>query len=216
VLQEEGELLVKTARKTFFAALTEQQYDLTAHNVSVNLLERRGVFVRVARSLNGSWTNELEILGCIGYPLPTRELISATIDATVGCAVRLAAMNELKTRPLDKLLFEVSVLTEPVLIRVAKPIEYPQRIELGKDGLVVQHGLASGVILPQIAFENNYDEKDLLSECCFKAGLAFDAWLMSRDIAVYKFQAEVFRETAIDGKVIKYGPDIPNSFATGE
>ncbi len=206
ILQPEGEFLVKLARNTFVRSLTEPEY-ISLPSVVHNLQEKRGVFVRVARSPDASWTKKTEILGCLGYPFPSKELTQATIDSTVASAVRIAESNGFKIGRLDNLLFEVSVLTKPELLSVKKPTEYEDRIELGKDGLFVQYGFASGLILPQVAIERNYDEKDLLSECCSKAGLPNDSWLTLHDVDVYKFQAEIFRETCTDGKVVKFDLD---------
>jgi len=210
MLHREGEFLVKLARHTFVTLLTQVELDPLPADIPANLREKHGVFVRIARSQGTPWTKDLEILGCFGYPIPMRELVLATIDSTVGCAVRIVALNAFRTDQLDNLLFEVSVLTKPELLKVRTGTEYPKRIRLGKDGLFVQVGFASGLILPQVSIESNYDERDLLSECCFKAGLPFDSWLTWRDIDVYKFQAEIFRETGTDGRVIKFDPDTEN------
>jgi AMMECR1 domain-containing protein len=74
--------------------------------------------------------------------------------------------------------------------------------------------LASGLILPQVSIEENYDEKDLLSECCLKAGLPSDSWLTLHDIDVYRFQAEIFRETGTNGKVVKFEPNVSKACET--
>lgn len=107
---------------------------------------------------------------------------------------------------LQHVLFEVSVLSEPELLEVGKPVEYPGRIGLRTDGLIVEYGFASGLILPQVAIENNYDTNDLLCECCVRAGLPSSSWLTLSGIRVYKFQAEVFRERESAGDVIEFIP----------
>jgi uncharacterized protein (TIGR00296 family) len=214
MLQQEGEFLVKLSRNAFVMTLTEVERVPVPPDVPADLWERHGVFVRVARSASIPWTKDMEILGCFGYPFPLRELVLATIDSMVACAVRIAASNAFKTSRLDNLLFEVSVLTRPELLTVRKATEYPKRIVLGKDGLIVQRGLASGLILPQVSIEENYDEKDLLSECCLKAGLPSDSWLTLHDIDVYRFQAEIFRETGTNGKVVKFEPNVSKACET--
>jgi len=188
MLEKEGEFLVKTARNAFVTFLTKVERSPLPPDVPRKLWEGQGVFVRVGRSQDMSWTSDMEILGCLGYPFPSRELILATMDSTIACAV--------------------SVITEPELMKGRTSTEYPKKIELGKDGLIIQYGFASGLILPQVSIEKHYDEKDLLSECCIKAGLPCDSWLTSPDIDIYKFQAEIFRETGIDGKVVKFDPKV--------
>lgn len=200
--------MVKLARMAFVTFLTKVERARLPPDLTERLWERHGVFVRVARSQDMSWTRGIEILGCMGYAFPSRELVLATVDSMVGCAVRIAASNAFKIGRLDNLLFEVGVLTKPELLNVGIGTEYAKRIELGKDGLIVQYGFATGLILPQVSIENNYDERDLLSECCIKAGLPPDSWLTFPDIDICKFQAEIFRETGIDGKVLKFDPDV--------
>jgi uncharacterized protein (TIGR00296 family) len=208
MLEQEGQFLVKTARNTFITFLTKLERLPLPQVALGELWERRGVFVRVGRSQEMLWTGGMEILCCLGYPFPSRELIRATVDSTIACAVRVAASRAFKTGQLDNLLFEVSVLTKPELLNVRMTTEYAKRIERGKDGLLVQYGFATGLVLPQVSIENNYDEKDSLSECCVKAGLAPDSWLTFPDIGIYKFQDEIFRETGTEGAVVRFDSDI--------
>jgi uncharacterized protein (TIGR00296 family) len=95
---------------------------------------------------------------------------------------------------MQRLIFEVSVLTEPELLKVETPADYPKRIDARRDGLLVKYGFTSGVILPQVAVENDYDQNDLLCECCVKSGLPSSSWLTLSSMQVYRFQDEVYRE----------------------
>ncbi len=207
MLDQEGEFLVKTARNTFVTFLTNIERLPLPKDVLGKLRERRGVFIRVGRSQEMACTRRMETLCCLGYPFPSRELIQATMDSTIACAVRLAASKTFNTGRFDNLLFEVSVLTKPELVNVGIATDYAKRIEPGKHGLIVQYGFATGLILPQVSIENNYDEKDSLSECCIKAGLPPDSWLTFPNIDIYKFQAEIFRETGTDGTVVRFDSD---------
>jgi uncharacterized protein (TIGR00296 family) len=147
----------------------------------------------------------------LGYPRPSCELATATIDSAVACAVRANLSRSLNHHDEKHLLFEVSVLTDPELIRITKPIDYPKNIELGQDGLLIEQAFASALILPQIALESNYNKTDLFSECCMNAGLLSDSWLTSTRIKIYKFQTEIFREVGADRNVTKIGTGISAS-----
>jgi uncharacterized protein (TIGR00296 family) len=107
---------------------------------------------------------------------------------------------------MKNLFFEVSVLSEPELFKVGKPTEYPKKLDARRDGLIVEYGFANGLILPQISIENKYDENDLLCECSLRAGLPASSWLTMSSVRVYKFQAEIFRETESAGTVVKFAP----------
>lgn len=201
----EGELLVRMAREAFERFLRFETHTLPSE-LPLNLQAKRGVFVRVRRSPDRSWGGQMETLACLGYAFPSRELAEAAADSAVACAAHIGVSTPSEVASLQHVLFEVSVLSEPELLQVGKPVEYPKRIGLRKDGLIVEYGFANGLILPQIAIENNYDENDLLCECCVRAGLRSSSWLTLPGIRVYKFQAEIFREEESAGDVIEFIP----------
>jgi len=68
-----------------------------------------------------------------------------------------------------------------------------EKIEIGKDGLIVQRGQRSGLLLPQVAVEHNMSKEEFLCCCCEKAGLYADEW-KNGNCEIYKFQAQVFSE----------------------
>jgi uncharacterized protein (TIGR00296 family) len=198
----EGELLVRLARKAFNTALEFRNPQIPTE-LPNSLREKRGVFVRIGRSPDFQWNSETETLACLGYATSSRELIETTIDSAVACAVRIVRLPSFEISQLRNLLLEISVLTSPQLMMVASPAEYVKIIEPGVEGLIVEYGLATGLILPQVTAEKNYDEIALLGECCMKAGLPSDSWLKLSGIRIYRFQAEVFRETGPDGNAVK-------------
>lgn len=198
----EGDLLVRLARKAFNTALEFRNPQIPTE-LPNSLREKRGAFVRIGRSLNFQWNGQTETLACLGYATSSRELIQATIDSAVACAVRIVGLPSFEISQLRNLLLEISVLTSPKLMMVTSRAEYVKIIEPGVDGLIVEYGLATGLILPQVAAEKNYDEIALLGECCMKAGLPSDSWLKLSGIRIYRFQAEVFRETGPDGNAVK-------------
>jgi uncharacterized protein (TIGR00296 family) len=201
----ESELLVKIAREAFERSLKFETPTLPSE-LPLNLHAKRGVFVRIRRSRDRFWGGQMETLACLGYAFPSQELANAAADSAVACAAHIGMSTSLEGASLQNVLFEVSVLSEPELLDVGKPIEYPKRISLRKDGLIVEYGFANGLILPQIAIENNYDENDLLCECCVRAGLPSSSWLSLSGIKVYKFRAEVFREKESAGDVFEFIP----------
>ncbi|HEY6148124.1 MAG TPA: AmmeMemoRadiSam system protein A, partial [Thermoanaerobaculia bacterium] len=87
---------------------------------------------------------------------------------------------------------EISVLTPP------QPVADVEEIEVGRDGLILEVGGRSGLLLPQVAVEWDFDRERFLREVSRKAGLFDDAW---RDPAakLWRFQAEVFSEGETPG-----------------
>ena len=89
-----------------------------------------------------------------------------------------------------------------MLIEVKNPREYPEKIEVGKDGLIIENGPWKGLLLPQVAVEFKWDAREFLENLCLKAGLTPDCWL-DRNARIWKFQAEIFAEEEPNGKVVK-------------
>jgi len=103
---------------------------------------------------------------------------------------------------LGNCTIEISVLTVPEIVKVSDPKEYPTKIKVGKDGLIMEYGYYSGLLLPTVPVEQKWDEEDFLSQTCYKAGLPLDMWL-SPKVRIYKFQSQVFKEEKPNGKVIE-------------
>ena len=141
--------------------------------------EPRGLFVTLR--LRG------ELRGCIGTLAPDGDLSRMVPKFALMAAFgdpRFPALSEAELPEID---IEISVLTAPV------PLEDPQAIEIGRDGLILEARGRSGLLLPQVATEWGFDRERFLAEISRKAGLPPDAW---RDpgAGLWVFQAEVFSE----------------------
>jgi len=194
----EGEFLVKLARKAVEENLKNGKIINPPENVSPNLLEKRGVFVTINSILNG----KKSLRGCIGFPYPVYPLVRAVVEAAVESATRDPRFPPMTMRELDHVVFEVSVLTEPELIKVESPSEYPSKIKIGEDGLIVERGFYKGLLLPQVPVEWGWDEEEFLCQCCMKAGLSPDCWVL-KGTKIYKFQCVIFEETKPNGPIVR-------------
>lgn len=188
--------MVEIARKAVEEYLKTKKHIRAPESLSKNLLQPCGVFVTINRLENG----EKKLRGCIGYPYPTTPLVQAVIDSAINAATQDPRFRPLSQGELDKLVFEVSVLTPPQMVEVKKPKEYPAQIKVGEDGLIVERGMYKGLLLPQVPVEWEWDEEEFLCQCCVKAGLSPDYWLIE-GTRIYKFQATVFEEEKPRGEV---------------
>ena len=145
-------------------------------------------------------TKQGMLRGCIGYPYPESQLGTAIIDSAISAATRDPRFPPIRSSEMDDIVVEISVLTQPELIDVP-PQKLPEVIEIGVHGLIVKKGFYQGLLLPQVAPENDFDAIDFLNHTCLKAGLAPDAWLTGAD--VYWFKGQIFKETAPRGDVIE-------------
>lgn len=156
------------------------------------LKNHRGVFVTLTNT-DGS------LRGCIGVPYPVEPLGEAVVHAAVGAATRDPRFPRVTAAELDSLTVEVSALTAPEALQ-CNPVDLPDHVRVGADGLIVTGLGRSGLLLPQVATEMGLTPDDFLSLTCEKAGLLPDAWL-TPDVEVKRFQAEVFAEATPRGVV---------------
>ena len=193
---QEGKFLIHLARNTVKTYLETGKTVKAPENTPKKLFEQCGVFVTINSLENG----EKKLRGCIGYPYPTSPLVEAVIDSAVSAATRDPRFYPLSLSELDKVVFEVSVLTPPEEVEVGNPKEYLAKIKVGEDGLIVEKGGYKGLLLPQVPVEWEWCEEEFLCQCCVKAGLPPDSWLIE-GTKIYKFQALVFEEETPQGEV---------------
>lgn len=191
----EGKKLVLLARKNIENYLKYRK-NIEIQEIPDSFRDKRGVFVTLH-------TYPLKNLrGCIGYPEPIMPLIDALLDASVSSATRDPRFPRVRIEEMKNIVVEVTVLTPPELVKVENPSQYPSKIEIGKDGLIIELGFRKGLLLPQVAVEEHWNEEDFLSHTCWKAGLPLDCWLDKRAM-IYKFQGQIFSEIKPEGEIIE-------------
>ncbi len=76
-------------------------------------------------------------------------------------------------------------------IELVKDIE---EIKVGRDGLVIENQTSSGILLPQVPIEWNWDRATFLQQVSLKAGLSKNGWKDPQS-ELFRFQAEIFSES---------------------
>jgi len=193
---DEGKFLVEFARKAVEEYLKIRKKISVPKGIPEKLLQPCGVFV----TINSVTDGERELRGCIGYPYPTEPLAQAIIESAISSATQDPRFYPLSLSELGKVVFEISVLTPPQLIEAKKSSEYLSEVKVGKDGLIVERGMFKGLLLPQVPVEWNWDCEEFLCQCCIKAGMPSDNWLLD-GTRIYKFQAIIFEEEKPRGEV---------------
>jgi len=189
---DDGKYLIRLARSSIESYFARKE-PARAEGAPSHLREKRGVFVTLE-----SFPDH-ELRGCIGYPEPVKELARAVAECAVSSAVGDPRFPPMKAGELKDVVVEISVLTVPELMRVSGPREYPNKIKVGVDGLIIECGGYSGLLLPQVPVEWKWNETEFLSHVCEKAGLPVDFWLQ-RGAKLYKFQAQIFSEVSPNGE----------------
>jgi len=190
---EEGKKLVFFARKNIESYLNTMK-NIEAKDIPDSFQANCGVFVTLHTYPN------YNLRGCIGYPEPVLPLIDALLDASVSSATRDPRFPKVRPDELKNLVIEVTVLTPPELIKVGSTDEYPSKVEVGRDGLIVESGYRKGLLLPQVPIEEKWDSEDFLCHTCQKAGLPLDCW-MEKNTKIYKFHGQIFSEAKPSGEV---------------
>ena len=182
--EKDGQYLINLAREAIEIYLDKQIKIDVPSECPKHLKENLGVFVTLNKNQN--------LRGCIGYPEPVIPLIQATINAAISAAVSDYRFPNLRSDELEDIQIELTVLTKPELIDTPKE-EYLDNIIIGEDGLIVEMGFSRGLLLPQVATENNMNAEEFLSHTCLKAGLSPNSWIED-DIKLYKFHGQIFHE----------------------
>ncbi len=183
ISKEQGKLLLKLARDAIAAHFTQKEPNIAEYKAKFN--QPSGVFVTLKK--NG------ELRGCIGYPLPIYPLWQAVMKAAVAAAFQDPRFLPLKEDELNEIKVEVSVLSQPELIKADTPKDFFKQIKIGEHGLIIEYRFNSGLLLPQVATEYNWDAATFLRHLCLKAGLPEYAW-KEKGVKIYRFTAQVFSE----------------------
>ena len=183
----DGVVLVKTARKAVTEFLSNGNRMKLESDLEEKFSFNSGVFV----TLN----NPDGLRGCIGFPMPEKKLSHAIIEGAIAAATEDPRFPSVKTNELNDIVFEVTVLTPPVEIDVSDPMEYLEKIKVGRDGLIIRHSFSSGLLLPQVPVEYGWNVEEFLQHTCEKAGLEKDTW-KNEKVKIEKFEGIVYKERA--------------------
>jgi AmmeMemoRadiSam system protein A len=129
-----------------------------------------------------------DLRGCLG-----RVDVQAPLAETVAHLAAVVSDSDPRFAPvaageLPDISLQISVLTPEVVVQSI------EEIEIGRHGLIIEHGHRRGLLLPQVATEQGWDRETFLDHACRKASLPPDAWRRGARIMV--FEAQVFGEDA--------------------
>ena len=111
-----------------------------------------------------------ELRGCMGCVAADAPLWATVVSAAVAAASRDPRFRPVAEREIPALSIDVSVLGPSV------PLRDPSAFRPGIDGLIVERGGRSGLLLPEVATDHGWGAREMLETTCLKAGLPEDAW----------------------------------------
>jgi hypothetical protein len=174
---KEKKELLKIARQTIESFILKKEIPNFNIN-SKNLLKKRGVFVTIKE-------ND-KLRGCIGFTAPVFPLYQTVMRAAIFASTCDPRFPPLSPQEFPKIKIEISVLTP------LKKITNPNKIIIGKHGILISKKGRRGLLLPQVAIENNWDRIEFLNQTCYKAGLPRNCW--KKNAEIYIFEAIIFGE----------------------
>jgi len=181
---EQGKRLIRTAKNIIHSILLNSKFEIDPE-FKKEFSFKSGCFVTL--------TINRKLRGCIGYPEAIFPLWKSLIDSAKNAAFFDPRFDALKLDEFKDVKIEVSVISEPELIKVNEPKDYIDNIQIGKHGLIVENGNNKGLLLPQVATEWNWDAVSFLENCSLKAGLMKNSW-KEKSTKVYRFFGEIFSE----------------------
>jgi len=168
--------LLRLARESIASRFTREKVELPQEP---ELLEKRGVFVTLH--------SRGDLRGCIGFIKGYKSIAESVFEMARSAAFQDPRFPSLRESELPDIRIEISVLSEMI------PVEGIDELVIGRDGLYLQHPHGSGLLLPQVPLEWNWDLKTYLRHICLKAGLHDGAW-KDAGAKLFRFEAEVFGE----------------------
>ncbi len=191
----DGETLVRAARSSIELFLNSPRFENTMIERHIErFTEHRGVFVTIEHYPT------MSLRGCIGFPRPMGPLKELVVEAAIAAATEDPRFVPLSHHELKESVIEVSVLHQPELVSETTVRGRINAVKVGRDGLIIHYGFKSGLLLPVVPVEEKWGKEEFLRGVCAKAGLNEDSW-KKPDISLYKFTAQVFKESEPEGSV---------------
>lgn len=181
ITEEVKGVLLLAARAAIDSLFEESHPLIIDYNCYPLLLEKNiGAFVTL--------TANDQLRGCIGFI----DSMDQTLIDTVCNASKYAALNDPRFYPLTKEeLPEVNI--EISLLSPFTRIKNYEEIQVGVHGLLLKEGSKQGLLLPQVATENNFTLDQFLTAICQKAGVHSYLW-KTKKLDIKVFTAIVFSE----------------------
>ena len=178
----DGQKIIQLARDSIITKFSNSNPEVKGLD---HLTDTQGIFVTLHK--NG------ELRGCVGYIESEKSLKDSITEIARSAAFRDSRFDPVTVDEMKEIVLEVSILSIPAQIKITKPEDYIDFIKIGQHGLILQNGMHSGLLLPQVPIEQKWDEKEFLTYLGIKAGIGPDAW-KEKNTKIFAFEAQVFHE----------------------
>src|SRR5271157_347007 len=173
--QDVKTFLLKLARQNLEAAVKGGS-PVVPQNPPAITKENRGCFVTL--------TKHGELRGCIGYIEGIKPLYEAVIDNAKNAALEDPRFSAVTPDELSGIEVEVSVLTKPEPLPHTSPQDLLDKLEPGRDGIILSSGYHQSTFLPQV-WDQLPGKVDFLEHLSMKGGMPADGW-KTADVKRYR------------------------------
>ena len=184
------EFLLALARRSIrSAAANSPEAPPDEADLPPELAARRACFVTLTR--------EGALRGCVGNLSADCSLARAVWRNAAKAACNDPRFPPVAPEEVDRLRIEISVLTEPQVLRFESPEELIARLRPGRDGVVLRVGPKVATLLPQV-WSQLPAPHDFLQCLSRKAGCGDLGW-QAPEAVISVYQVEHFEEPAPRG-----------------
>jgi len=131
--------------------------------------------------------NKQQLRGCIGSVEAHRKLLDDLIYNAKSAAFNDPRFHPLKSDEFPNLTVEVSVLSEPEIVKYDDFDDLLSKLEVNVDGVILKHDVYQGTFLPQV-WEQLPSPKDFLEHLSVKAGA--NPSIYKKHPTIYKYKVE--------------------------
>ena len=174
---EQKQVLLAFARNTIRQYLETETTPLFRRDDPV-FQQKQGAFVTLKK--HG------ELRGCIGQMTEDLPLYQTVGRMAISAALHDSRFTRLSLSELKDVEIEISVLTP------YQRVDSADKIQVGRDGVLLKRSGRSAVFLPQVAPEQGWNRDEMLDNLCRKAGMSSDCWRQGAEF--HTFQAIIFSE----------------------
>ncbi len=181
---EQRQALLAVARRSIALGLEEgRPLRVNLEDYAAELRAQRAAFVTLQEFG--------QLRGCIGHLEARQPLVKDVAENAFAAAFRDPRFPPVTARELERLHIEISVLTPATPLIFGSEQELVALIEPGRDGLILEEGLARGTFLPSV-WESLPNPVDFLRQLKRKAGLPENYW--SDRLRISRYRTESFGE----------------------
>jgi len=183
----ERSYLFKLARSSIEQAVSGQPLTpMDPAEWTESLREPGASFVTLTLTRSGA------LRGCIGALEAYQPLAEDVREHAVAAAREDYRFPPLQKHELSAIHIEISRLTQPVTLDYSTPQDLLQKLQTGRDGVILRDGWKRATFLPQV-WEKVNSKEEFLDQLCRKMGAVGDHWRRNHlDVQVY--QVEEFHE----------------------